>query len=45
MPPVEKHRGLPVGRSQLQAPGSGLVGGFDLGDDAGQRSVAQSIFG
>ena len=43
MPTVEQDRGPAIRRGKLQAPGCGLVGGFHLGDYAGERAVAQTI--
>lgn len=42
---VEEHRRLAVGGRQLKAPSRGLVSRLHLRDDAGQRSIAQAIFG
>ncbi len=41
----EQHRRLAVGRRELKPAGRGLVGGLHLRDDAGERAVAQAIFG
>ncbi len=45
VPAVEQHRGPAVAGGKLQAPCRGLVGHFDFGDHAGQRSVAQAVLG
>ena len=45
MAAVEQHRRLAAGGRKLEPTGGGLVGGLHLGDDAGERAVAQAIFG
>ena len=41
----QQHRRLAVGSRQLKTAGRGLVGGLHLGDHAGERSIAEAIFG
>lgn len=41
----EKHRRLPVGGGELKPARGGLIGRLHLGDDTGERAVAQPIFG
>ncbi len=43
MTAVKQHRRLAVGSGELQPPRCRLVGGFYLGDHAGQRAIAQRI--
>lgn len=45
MAPIEQHRGFAVAGGELEAPCGGHVGGANLGDHAGQRSVAQAVLG
>lgn len=45
MPPVEEDGGLAVRGGELQPAGRGLIGRFHFGDYAGERAVAQAIFG
>ncbi len=41
----QQHRRLAVRGGQLKPAGRGLVGGLYFGDHAGERSIAQPIFG
>ncbi len=45
MAAVEQHRRLAVGSCQLKPAGRGLVGDLHLRDNAGERSIAKTIFG
>ena len=45
MPAIEKHRGLPVRRGELEPAGRCHVCDLYLGNDAGDRAVAKGIFG
>src|SRR3546814_19258786 len=40
---IGQHRRLAFGCGELQPPRRGLVGGFYLGDNTGERAVAQRV--
>lgn len=45
MPTIEEHRRLAVGCRELEPARRGPVGRLHLGDDAGERAIAQAVFG
>ena len=45
MPPIEQHRRSAIRCRQLQPAGRCHIGGFDFGDHAGERAIAQAILG
>ena len=45
MAAIQQHRSPAVGCRELEPTRRGLIRGFHLGDDAGDRAIAQRIFG